>query len=91
MGANDAPGGEIAILAGSGNASKASGMTPRLRKFVGGLTLIVFSLVYYWFAISIALARLPNLATYWHLLFYFAVVAIWFIPSAALIRWVQKS
>ncbi len=62
----------------------------RLRKFIGGMALIVFSLIYYWFAISIALARLPDLATGWHLVFYFFVVVIWFIPCAALIRWVYQ-
>lgn len=65
-------------------------MNPRLRKFIGGLALIVFSVAYYSFAISVALARLPDLAMYWHLLFYLLTVVIWFIPSAALIRWVQK-
>lgn len=65
-------------------------MNPRLRKFIGGVALIVFSVAYYSFAISVALARLPDLATYWHLLFYLVAVVIWFIPSAVLIRWVQK-
>lgn len=64
-------------------------MNLRLRKFIGGLTLIVFSLLYYWFVISIALARLPDLATLWHLVFYFFSVVIWFVPSAAIIRWTQ--
>ncbi len=64
-------------------------MNIRLRKFIGGLGIVVFSLAYYWFAISIALARLPGLATGWHLLFYLVSVVIWFIPCAILIRWAQ--
>lgn len=64
-------------------------MSLRLRKFIGGLTLILFSLAYYWFAISVALARLPGLPTVWHLVFYFFTVVIWFIPSALIIRWIQ--
>lgn len=63
-------------------------MNIRLRKFIGGLALIVFSLLYYWFVISIALVRLPGLAMPWHILFYFLSVVIWFIPCAALIRWI---
>jgi hypothetical protein len=64
-------------------------MNIRLRKFIGGLALIVFSLLYYWFVISIAMVRLPGLATPWHILFYFISVVIWFIPCAAIIRWAQ--
>ena len=64
-------------------------MTLRLRKFIGGFALILFSIIYYWLAISIALVRLPDLALVWHLLFYFISVVIWFVPSAALIRWIS--
>jgi hypothetical protein len=62
-------------------------MNIRLRKLLGGTALILFSLAYYAFAISVAIARLPGLATPWHILFYFVTVVIWFIPCAALIRW----
>jgi hypothetical protein len=63
-------------------------MTLGQRKFVGGIGLVVFSIVYYVFVISIALARLPELATGWHILFYFVSVVIWFIPCALIIRWI---
>jgi hypothetical protein len=62
-------------------------MTSAQRKFIGGIGLVVFSVVYYIFVISIALARLPDLATGWHILFYFVSVVIWFIPSALIVRW----
>ena len=62
-------------------------MNIRLRKFIVGVGLIVFSLAYYAFVISVAIVRLPGLAVPWHLLFYFIAVVIWFIPCAALIRW----
>jgi hypothetical protein len=65
-------------------------MNIRLRKFIGAIALIVFSLAYYAFAISVALARLPDLALPWHLLFYLVTVAIWFVPCALIIRWMQK-
>jgi len=64
-------------------------MNVRMRKFVGGLALVVYSLAYYSFAISVALARLPDLATGWHLLFYVVTVVIWFIPAALIVRWIQ--
>lgn len=65
-------------------------MDVRLRKFIGSLALIGFSLVYYWFVISVAIARLPGLAMPWHLLFYFLAVVVWFVPSALIIRWIQR-
>jgi hypothetical protein len=60
-----------------------------MRKLIGSIALIVYSLAFYWFAISIALARLPDLATVWHLLFYFLTVVIWFLPAAIIVRWIQ--
>lgn len=66
-------------------------MERRFRKFIGGLALIIFSIVYYLFVITVALARLPALAIGWHVLFYFLSVVIWFIPCAALIRWIQAN
>jgi hypothetical protein len=64
-------------------------MSLRLRKFVGGTALIAFSLAYFWFVITVALMRLPGLATGWHLLFYFVATVVWFFPSAAIIWWIQ--
>lgn len=66
-------------------------MNVRLRKFLGSMALVLFSLTYYWFAISVALARLPDLAIGWHLLFYLVTVIIWFIPAAMIVRWIQLS
>lgn len=64
-------------------------MSVKLRKLLGSVALIVYSLAFYWFAISVAIARLPGLATGWHLLFYALTVVIWFIPAAIIVRWIQ--
>ena len=64
-------------------------MPQRLRKLIGSVALVVFSIAYFWIAITIAIVRLPGLATPWHLLFYFVVTLIWLIPSGAIIYWVQ--
>jgi hypothetical protein len=64
-------------------------MPIRLRKLIGGIALVVYSIAFYWLAISIAIARLPGLATGWHLLFYALTTVIWFIPAAALVWWIQ--
>jgi hypothetical protein len=64
-------------------------MSLRLRKLVGSIALIAFSLAYFLFVITVALVRLPGLATGWHLLFYFMATVIWFLPSAGIIWWIQ--
>jgi hypothetical protein len=66
-------------------------MGVRLRKFIGSVALIVYSLAFYWFAISIAIVRLPGLATGWHLLFYVLTVMVWFVPAAVIVRWIQTA
>ncbi|NJM34205.1 MAG: DUF2842 domain-containing protein [Rhodomicrobium sp.] len=70
-------------------ALQQTAMNVRLRKLIGSIALVVYSLVYYAFAISVALARLPDLPTYWHILFYFVTVVIWFVPAAIIVRWIQ--
>ncbi len=62
----------------------------RMRRFTGALALVLFSVFYYWFVMSVAIMRLPGLAIGWHLLFYFLSVVIWFIPSAMIVRWMQR-
>ncbi len=64
-------------------------MPTRLRKLVGSDALVVFSILYFWVAMTIAIMRLPALATGWHLLFYLVVTLIWLIPSGAIIYWIQ--
>ena len=64
-------------------------MPIRLRKLVGSVALVVFSILYFWFAMTVAIMRLPGVATGWHLLFYLATTLIWMIPSGAIIYWIQ--
>jgi hypothetical protein len=64
-------------------------MPTRLRKLVGSVALVVFSILYFWIAMTIAIMRLPALATGWHLLFYLVITLIWLIPSGAIIYWIQ--
>lgn len=64
-------------------------MLARFRKFIGSLALVLFSIAYFWFAITIAIMRLPALATHWHLVFYFVATLIWMVPCGAIIWWMQ--
>lgn len=63
----------------------------RTRGLYGALALILFSLFYYWFVITVAIMRLPGLDLGWHLLFYFLSVVVWFIPAAMIVRWMQRA
>jgi hypothetical protein len=65
-------------------------MDIRSRRRIGGLAIAGFSIFYYLFVITVALARLPGLELPWHLLFYFLSVVIWFIPCAAIVSWVGR-
>jgi hypothetical protein len=64
-------------------------MPVRLRKLIGSIALVLFSIAYFWFAITVAIMRLPGLETYWHLLFYLVITLIWMVPSGAIIWWIQ--
>ena len=64
-------------------------MPHRLRKLIGSALLVAFSIFYFWVAITVAIVRLPGLATPWHLLFYFLATVIWFVPCAAIVYWIQ--
>jgi hypothetical protein len=65
-------------------------MDIRYRRRIGGLAIAAFSIFYYFFVITVAIMRLPDLALPWHLLFYFLSVVIWFIPCAAIVWWVGR-
>jgi hypothetical protein len=64
-------------------------MPIRLRKLLGSIVLVVYSIFYFWVAVTVAIVRLPGLATGWHLLFYFLTTVVWMIPAAAIIYWIQ--
>ncbi len=79
-----------ALLSKGGKWRYGWGMPVRLKKLIGSLALVLFSIAYFWFAISVAIMRLPGLATGWHLLFYLLATLIWMVPCAAIIYWVQS-
>lgn len=59
-------------------------------KMIGSTALVVFTVLYYLFVISVAIVRLPPLALPWHILFYFVSVVIWFIPAAVIVSWIGR-
>jgi len=64
-------------------------MTDRTRKFIGTLAMVVFTIFYLWFAITVAITRLPGTALGLQLAFYFLVAVIWFAVCAAIIWWMR--
>jgi Mn2+/Fe2+ NRAMP family transporter len=65
-------------------------MTQRIRKLIGTTLFVGFSLTYFFFVISVALARLPGTPLGLHLLFYVAVTGLWVLVCAFIIRWMLK-
>lgn len=64
-------------------------MTLRTRKFIGVTAMVVFTVFYLWFAITVAIVRLPGTALGLQLAFYFLVSVIWFAVCAAIIWWMR--
>ncbi len=65
-------------------------MTIRTRKAIGTALFVAFSIFYFLFVISVALARLPGTSTGAQLLFYLVSILPWFAVSAVIVRWMQK-
>ncbi len=71
--------------------AKDAVMNIRLRKFIGTVILVIFSMFYFVVAITVAIVRLPDTSTLTQLAFYFVATAIWFVVAAALIYWMQRN
>ncbi len=65
-------------------------MNSRLKKLVGTVAFVVGTACYFFFAISVALARLPGTPMSTQLLFYLVTTLIWVFFAGILIRWMQR-
>jgi len=65
-------------------------MNTRLKKLIGTALFVIGTVCFYFFVITVAIARLPGNAISVHLLFYLIATLIWFVIAAILIRWMQK-
>ncbi|MFY9642489.1 MAG: DUF2842 domain-containing protein [Rhodomicrobium sp.] len=65
-------------------------MNSRLRKLVGTALFVAGSFFYFFFAISVAIARLPGTPMSTQLLFYLVTTLIWLFFAGILIRWMQR-
>jgi Na+/phosphate symporter len=65
-------------------------MNTRLKKLVGTALFAIGTVCFYFFVITVAIARLPGTPASVHLLFYLIATLIWFLLAGLLIRWMQK-
>jgi len=65
-------------------------MNSRLKKLVGTAIFVAGSASYFFFAITVALARLPGTPMSTQLLFYLVTTLIWLVFAGILVRWMQK-
>ncbi len=65
-------------------------MNSRMRKLIGTAIFVVGSLCYFFFAMTVAIARLPDTTIGTQLLFYLVTTLIWLFFAGILIRWMQK-
>ncbi len=65
-------------------------MNSRMKKLAGTAIFVFGSTCYFFFAITVAIARLPDTTMGTQLLFYLAITLIWLVLAAILVRWMQK-
>ncbi len=65
-------------------------MTIRTRKLIGTMIFVLGSASYFFFIITVAVARLPGTTMGTQLLFYLVTTLIWLFFAGILVRWMQK-
>jgi hypothetical protein len=65
-------------------------MNTRLKKLIGTALFVTGTVLFYFFVITVAIARLPSSPIGVHLLFYLVTTLIWFLLVGLLVRWMQK-
>ena len=65
-------------------------MNSRLKKLVGTMLFVMGTSSYFFFVMTVALARLPDTAMGTQLLFYLIVTLIWLFFAGILVRWMQR-
>jgi Na+/phosphate symporter len=65
-------------------------MNSRLKKLVGTMLFVVGTSSYFFFAMTVAIARLPETTMGAQLLFYLITTLIWLIFAGMLVRWMQR-
>lgn len=76
--------------AGRSPLQEEAAMSPRLRKFIGTVVLIVCVPIYALIVMTIAVAVLPGAAWWAQGLFYLIGGLIWVLPAGLLVTWMVR-
>lgn len=66
-------------------------MTPRARKLVGTVLLLVLVTVYALLVMVLVASLLPRLGKIWEIAFYAVAGFAWTVPAGLLIRWMHRT
>jgi hypothetical protein len=65
-------------------------MTPRIKKLIGVVLILIWLVVYAFIAMNIGIAVLPNAHWLVELLYYAVVGLAWIIPIGLLLPWMHR-
>lgn len=65
-------------------------MSPKIRKLIGAVILLVFIPLYAMVTVAVAVARLPGTSVLAHLAFFSIAGLLWVIPAGLVIRWMLR-
>ncbi|HTP76812.1 MAG TPA: DUF2842 domain-containing protein [Rhizomicrobium sp.] len=65
-------------------------MTPRIKKLIGTLVMLIWIPVYALFAMGIAVHLLPHASWYATLLYYATAGTLWIIPIGLMLPWMYR-
>jgi Protein of unknown function (DUF2842) len=65
-------------------------MNPRMRKLIGTVIFVAGSCSYFFFAMTVAIARLQDSTMATQLLFYLVTTLIWLVLAGILIWWMER-
>ena len=65
-------------------------MSPRIKKLIATLVLVLLVAVYAIISTTIAVARLAESGPLVHLLYFFVGGLLWVVPAMFLIRWAER-
>ncbi|QIB35866.1 DUF2842 domain-containing protein [Ancylobacter pratisalsi] len=71
-------------------SAASSGLSPRLRKFIGTVLMVLLVLVWALGAMALAQGRVTVLPGYLQFVAYVILGIGWILPAGVLVRWMQK-
>lgn len=66
-------------------------MTPRLRKLIGTVALLLFLGLYIWVAAAIGSGRIAEASGVVQFAYFVLAGLLWVIPAGFIVRWMQRA